>query len=146
MIIVKCDSCGKEIDPAEGTHVIIDAYQQRGIDGDGEPIENSFLRKGGAQICWNCYGLVGKLFSLPYEDKEKLLNGENILATGNVSPIRKRKETKDFVDRAKIIELHKKGGPWNPENIARHLNMDLDTVCKTISEYKIKLKERVNNI
>jgi hypothetical protein len=90
--VLKCDSCGREMDPKENFWKIDERY----TDGYGEQKdliagEYDF---GNHDFCTECIKLINRFITMPTEEKRMLLKGENILVTGNVKPMEKPKRKK----------------------------------------------------
>jgi hypothetical protein len=154
--VLKCDSCGREMDPKEKFWKIDERY----TDGYGEQKdliagEYDF---GNRDFCTECIGLINRFITMPTEEKRKLLKGENILATGDVKPKRKYTKRKNAagsdtddkddikstgdsnknkadgkkMDEGKVMALYRAKNPWKPADIAEEMGTDVDTVNEII--------------
>jgi hypothetical protein len=152
--IIRCDSCGRQLERNKGRKWLIDAQYTEEYGGDLQgPGEYDYR---GMDFCGDCMKLLKEFLTMDTEDKKKLIKGENILETGDTAPIEKpkRKYTKRQqpeqaeaagqqepnrrVDEGKVMALYRAGGKWDYNYIADEMGTDADTIRMIVSKHQNK--------
>jgi ssDNA-binding Zn-finger/Zn-ribbon topoisomerase 1 len=150
--IIRCDSCGKQLDAKKGRIWHIDAQYTEGYDTEMQGCGEYNYR--GMDFCEDCMKLFHEFLTMDTEEKMKLLKGENILETGDTNPIEKpkRKYTKRQhpeeqtevavqqepnrkVDEGKVMALYRAGGKWDYNYIADEMGTDPDIVRMIVMKH-----------